>query len=78
MSFTVDDARFVADMRMKMVQNMQKGLTPSMGIDKEELKRALEMIRKDRSIGAASSAKGKRSAPTIPIDISAFLTKTTS
>lgn len=76
MPFSIEDATFVADARLKMVQNMAKGLAPESGIDKEELKRALEVVRKDRSLGDAGGSKAKGKAPQIPMDLGAFMNKT--
>lgn len=73
MSITVEDARFVADMRLKLVQNMRDGLVPEAGIDKEKLKAALAIVRKDRSIGDATGSRAKAKAPTIPIDLADFM-----
>ncbi len=73
MPITVEDARFVADMRLHMVQNMLAGKAPEAGIDKEKLKAALEMVRQDRSIGDATGSKAKGKAPTIPLDLGAFM-----
>ena len=75
MPITAEDARTVADLRLKMVQNMRAGKPPEADIDKEELKRALEMVRKDRSIGDATGSKAKAKAPSIPFDIDSFLKK---
>lgn len=73
MSFTIEDARFVADTRLKLVQNMRDGRAAEAGISKEELRRALDMIRKDRSIGAATNSKAKGKEPSIPIDLGSFM-----
>ena len=75
MPFSVEDATFVADMRLKLVQNMQKNLAPEHGIDKEDLKRALEVVRKERSLGDAGGSKAKGKAPVIPLDLEAFMNK---
>lgn len=75
MSLTIEDAQFVANTRLKMVQNMQAGLLPEAGIDKEKLKKALELVRKDRSLGDATGSKAKAKAPVIPIDLSSFMKK---
>lgn len=75
MSFSVADSEFVSACRLQMVDNMQKGLAPEAGIDKEKLKRALEIIRQERSIGAAGGGKKtkKESGPVIEIDLEAFM-----
>ena len=44
-------------------------------IDKEELKRALGVIRQERSLGDAGGSKAKGKAPTIPLDLEAFMSK---
>lgn len=75
MSLSIEEAQFVSNTRLKMVQNMQAGLSPEAGLDKEKLKAALELVRKDRSIGDASNSKAKGKAPTIPIDLKAFMSK---
>ena len=75
MPFSAEDATFVADMRLKMVQNMRDQLAPEHGIDKEELKRALTVVRKERSIGDAGGSKAKGKAPVIPLDLEAFMKK---
>ena len=73
MSLTIEDARMVADMRLKLVQNMRDGKVPEAGIDKEKLRAALELVRRDRSIGDATNSKAKAKAPMIPLDLSAFM-----
>lgn len=75
MAFSVEDATYVADMRLKMVQNMQNQLPPEHGIDKDELKRCLEVVRKDRTLGDAGGSKAKGKAPVIPLDLEAFMKK---
>lgn len=75
MPFSVEDARTAADMRLKMVQNMQNNLPPEHGLDKDELKRILESVRNERSIGDAGGSKAKGKAPTIPLDLDAFMSK---
>ena len=75
MPFSAEDATFVADMRLKMVQNMQGGLAPEHGIDKEELKRALSVVRSERSLGDSTGSKAKAKAPIIPIDLGDFMNK---
>ena len=75
MPFSVEDARTAADMRLKMVQNMQNNLAPEHGIDKDELKRILESVRSDRSIGDAGGSNAKGKAPVIPLDLEAFMKK---
>jgi len=75
MSLTIEDARAVADMRLKLVQNMKADLAPETGIDKDEMKRILEIVRHDRSIGDATGSKAKAKAPMIPIDLEAFKAK---
>ncbi len=72
---TIEDARFVADMRLKLVQNMRDGLAPEHDISKDKLKAALAIVRKDRSIGDATGSKAKAKAPTIPIDLADFMKK---
>lgn len=73
MGLSIEDARFVADTRLKLVQNMSDGKAPEAGIDKDTLKAALEMVRTDRSIGDATNSKAKAKAPIIPIDLKSFM-----
>lgn len=74
MALTVEDARQIADMRKKLIENMNKGLVPEAGIDKSELKRILELVRSDRSIGVEAGNKKKSAAKTmIPLDLDAFM-----
>lgn len=77
MSLTIEDARFVSEMRLKIVENMQANREPDFGIDKDRLRRALEIVRSERSIGAASSAKAAKASasPTVPIDLDALMGK---
>ncbi|MCK5644194.1 MAG: hypothetical protein KAJ19_25570 [Gammaproteobacteria bacterium] len=75
MSLSIDDAREVADMRLKLVQNIRDGKAPEAGIDEDRMKAVLETVRKDRSIGDATNSKAKGKAPTIPIDLDAFMNK---
>lgn len=76
MRLTVEQAQNVSQLRLKMVQNMQKGVPAESGIDEEVLRQALESIRADRSLGEASQAKGKgSSASTIPLDLGEFMKK---
>ncbi len=75
MSLSITDAREVADMRLKLVQNIRDGRAPESGIDEDRLKVVLEMVRQDRSIGDATGSKAKGKAPTIPLDLDAFMKK---
>lgn len=76
MGLTVEDAKFVADCRKRMIDNMTKGLAPDHGIDKSLLKEAYAKLRKERTLGAATGAKPKaKASETVPIDLDAFLKK---
>jgi len=75
MSLTVQDARDVADMRLRLVQNIRDHKAPEAGIDQEDLKRCLELVRRDRSIGDATNSKAKAKAPQIPINLEDFMAK---
>lgn len=75
MGLSIQDAQFVADTRLKLVTNMKNDLVPEAGIDKEDLKRALALVRQDRSIGDATNSKAKAKAPIIPLDLGAFMKK---
>jgi hypothetical protein len=75
MSLSIEDAKFVANTRLKIVQNQRDGVAPETGIDEEHLRAVLELVRKDRSIGDAGNSKAKGKAPQIPIDLKAFMKK---
>lgn len=75
MPYTAEQAKFVADLRLKMVQNMAANKPPEAGIDKEKLKEALEIVRHERSIGDATNSGAKAKAPIIPLDLDAFMGK---
>ncbi len=74
-TFSVEDARFVSDLRLKMTKNRAAGLPAEHGIDKEQLKKALVCIRNERTLGDVTGSKAKAKAPTIPIDLNAFMKK---
>ena len=76
MPLTIEDARFVSDMRLKIVQNVQAKREPDYGLDKEQLRKALEVVRTERTLGAAS-AKTKKKGEVIPIDLDALMGKKT-
>ena len=78
MGLTVDDAREMANMRLKIVQNMQAGKPAEHGIDEEKLAAVLDKVRKDRSLGELSNSKAKGKAPEIPMDLEAFMNKPVS
>ena len=74
MSMTPQEARDVAQMRLTVVKNMQAERPADSGIDKNDLKRALELIRQDRSLGEA--AKNKKAAEAVvPINLDDFMAK---
>ena len=73
MSLSIQDAQFVADCRLKLVTNMKNDRVPEHGIEEDDLKRSLELVRHDRSIGDATNSKAKAKAPVIPLDLSAFM-----
>jgi hypothetical protein len=77
MPLTIEDARFVSEMRLKIVENMQAEREPDFGIDKERLRKALDIVRAERSIGAAAGGKAskKASTPTVPVDLDALMGK---
>lgn len=77
MSLTKEDADFVANCRLRVLQNIQAGKVPEADIDEEKLKRAYEIIRKDRSLGAAGKgSKSKSKAEdVVPLDLNAFMGK---
>lgn len=75
MPLTAEQARDVADLRLTMIQNMQKDLPPEHGIDKERLRAALDAVRQERSLGDTTGSKAKAKAPSIPLDLDAFMNK---
>lgn len=75
MSLSIEDAQFVSNTRLKLLQNIKAQLPPDHGIDKEKLKLALELVRTDRSLGDTTGSKAKAKAPIIPIDLESFMKK---
>ena len=73
MALTAEQAQNIAQMRLRMVTNMKAGKPAESGIDKDELKATLELIRQDRSLGDATGSKAKAKAPQIPIDLGEFM-----
>ena len=76
MPLTIEDARFVSDCRLQIIQNTEAGKPPSEGIDEDRLRAALDLVRQEMTIGAASAAKKKKSAAAVvPIDLDALMGK---
>lgn len=75
MSLSVEEARRVSEMRLAIVENIKANRPPSEGIDKDELKKMLDAVRADRTIGAAGSGKARKKAaePVVPMDLKAWL-----
>jgi hypothetical protein len=77
MPLTIEDAKFVSELRLQIVENMQANRESDFGIDKEKLKKALDIVRAERSIGAAAGGKAskRKSEPVVPIDLDALMGK---
>lgn len=76
MPLTIEQAHFVSDCRLAIIQNTQAGRPPSEGVDEERLRQALDIVRSERTIGAASQAKAKKGkAAVVPIDLDALMGK---
>lgn len=76
---TPEDANFVADLRLRILSNINQKLPPEAGINVEDLKKAIELCRKDytanqaKSKAAGVSNPGKPAAPAI--DLAALFTQ---
>ena len=56
---TPEDSQFVANIRLRIVQNRQAGNQPEAGLSREELARALGIVRSQRTLPAPSKTRAK-------------------
>ena len=76
---TPQEANFVSDLRLRILQNQSQGLPPETGLDKDQLKEAIRICRADYT---AAQSKSKASGVTNPsspgkpaIDLAAIFTQ---
>jgi hypothetical protein len=75
-----EEANFVSDLRLRILANQNQGLPPEAGISKDDLKRAIDLCRRDYT---AAQTKSKASGVTNPnakpkgppIDLAALFTQ---
>jgi len=58
-----EEAAFIGDLRAKVLQNVAQGLTPHTGLDRDKLKKAIDLSRADYT---ANQAKSKASGVSSP------------
>lgn len=78
MSVTPEQAQKLTDLRTKILENVQKGLSPNEGLTKEDIREALSYLRQNRSAAQAAGAakakgkKAKAAKPTVVVSEDAF------
>lgn len=75
-----EEAQFVSDLRMQVLKNEQQGLPKHAGLDKEDIRRALDLSRKDyQSAQGRSTASGVSAPSNAPaMDLESLFTTTKS
>lgn len=73
---TPEEAARTADLRLRILQNVQKGVPPETGITKEELATAISLLRKDYTAAQAKSKASGVSNPatSIPVNLNDLFT----
>lgn len=74
---TPEEANRVADLRLRILQNTQKGVPPETGLNVEEVHAAIELLRKDYTAAQTKSKAagvGSVAAPSIPVDLGSLFT----
>ena len=78
MAMTLDEATFVSDLRLRILNNQRLGLPAEAGLTKDELKQAIALCRKDYQAAQGKSKASGVSNPSLgpKIDLAAiFSTK---
>ena len=76
MTNLVEEARFLTSLQQRILTNIQEERPPEHGIDREELKRGISILRSDRRTAATSkAATTRKSKASAPIDINALLSE---
>jgi hypothetical protein len=80
MSLLPEEAQEIADLRAKILANQAAGLPPHAGLDKDVVKRAVELSRKEYTAAQSKSkAAGVSNPSNAPaIDLSSLFTSTKS
>ena len=74
---TPAEANQCADLRLRILQNTQKGVPPETGLTAEEVHLVLELLRKDYTAAQSKSKAagvGNPSSPSIPVDLNSLFT----
>ena len=74
---TPAEANKAADLRLRILQNTQKGVPPETGLSAEEVHEVIELLRKDYTAAQSKSKAagvGSPSAPSIPVDLNSLFT----
>ncbi len=61
---TPEQAQVVRDLRLKMQENIRKGVPPHEGISKEEIQAATDYMRSNRIVSGAAGGKKSKSSKT--------------
>lgn len=70
-----EEAQFLNDLRMKVISNLQQKLPAHTGLEKRDVKKALEISRKEYTAKQAkSTASGVPGATAAPMDLNALFT----
>lgn len=75
MAMTPEQARQVTDARLLVLNNIKNERPIAEGINKDLLREALAIVRKDRNIGVMGSGKATKAkaSPVIPLDLNALV-----
>jgi len=75
---TPEESNYVSDLRMKVIANINSGLPAHTGLDRESLKKAIQICRKDYTAAQqkskASGVSNPSSGPAPSIDLAALFT----
>jgi len=66
MSNLIEDTRFLSALQQRILANLQEGLPAETGIDRDDLRRGIQLLRKDRSVAATTKAAATRKSKAAP------------
>lgn len=74
---TPEEANKTADLRLRILQNTQRGVPPETGLNVEEVHAVIELLRKDYTASQSKSKAagvGSAGGPSIPVDLNSLFT----
>lgn len=72
MSISLADTHFITDLRARMLKNRAEGKPADFGISRDEIKKGLDAIRRNRTEAVANSKSKRTKKEAKPIDLASL------